>query len=764
MSVLSFKQELTPEQLEAVESLNGPLLILAGAGSGKTRALIYRVANLVLQGEATPGQILAVTFTNKASKEMKTRIQKLLHQMSIPIFEELWVSTFHSLCAKILRQHIYLLGYQPFFAIYDEGDQLSLIKKILQKLNINEQVHNPKGVKSKINAAKTQGVTPQKVEEKTPYLMSHKEIEIYSEYELEMKASNALDFADLLYKTYELFKTYPDVLQIYQDKFRYIMVDEYQDTNHIQYLLIRLLSDVHKNLCVVGDEDQSIYSWRGADISNILDFEKDFPNAKVIKLEENHRSTKNIVEAASKVISNNIQRKNKTLFTNRSRGEPIFICGQMDDYREAQYVVQKIRALMGEGTDTYKDFAVFYRTNAQSRAFEDQLRHQSIPYKLVGGIKFYARKEIKDILGYMKLAINSTDDIAFKRIVNTPTRGIGSSTVAKIEKLAGEQSLSLLEACQQVVEQKVVSSGVCKKLKGFSDMMDHLKQQTQKVKVSDIYHLILDRTEYVQRLRMENTPEALARVDNLEEFNNAILQFEDDNENAANLQNFLETMSLISDSDHIDEDPDAVTLMTLHVSKGLEYPNVFIVGMEEGLFPTSQALDSDDLGAMEEERRLAYVGMTRAQRRLFLTYAYVRRVWGQERHNIPSRFIDEIPEKYVQWEEFGSSHRRSRFLQKQPRSRTSKKKSGRIHPSHLAFNESHSPNNDNNFDHMPDYENDRCDDRGSYKKGMRVRHPQFGVGSIYRLEGQGENLKISIMFPNRMMKKFVAKFTQLERL
>ena len=746
MSILSFRQELNSEQLKAVDSLHGPLLILAGAGSGKTRVLIYRIANLIIQGEATPGQILAVTFTNKAAEEMKTRTQKLLHQMNISMFEQPWVSTFHSLCAKILRQHIHLLGYQPFFAIYNDGDQLSMIKKVLRKLNIHESVCNPKSVKSKINTAKTLGIPPQEIEIKADYLMSSKELTIYKEYELGMKAANALDFTDLLYKTYELFESYPDILQVFQQKFRYIMVDEYQDTNHIQYLLVKLLSELNKNICVVGDEDQSIYSWRGADINNILDFEKDFPNTEIIKLERNYRSTKNIVEAASKVIGNNLKRKKKVLFTDHPWGEPILICGQSNDRQEARYVVQTIKSLMKGGEDSYKDFAIFYRTNAQSRVLEDQLRHQSIPYRLIGGIKFYDRKEIKDILGYMNLALNPTDDVAFKRVINTPTRGIGRATVEALENFAQEKGLGLLEACQLAAEQRVVHAGACKRLQAFYNMVEHLRGEVHEIKISEIYHLILDLTGYVQKLHIENTVESLARADNLEEFNNAILQFENEGGDRATLPNFLEKMSLVSDIDNVDNNMEVVTLMTLHVSKGLEYPNVFIVGMEDGLFPTGRAIE-DGRNEIEEERRLAYVGMTRAEKRLFLTYAQMRKVWGMERHHTPSRFIKEIPEQYIKWT--SRSSQPSRFLQKY--GKFSQKKS---HSSSGSFDD---------FDHMPDYEND-CSEPNSYKKGMRVRHPKFGVGSIYQVEGQGESLKVGIMFSNKRVRKFVVKYTSLERL
>ena len=754
MSNSLLSKELTPTQVEAVESLNGPLLILAGAGSGKTRVLIYRIANLILQGEAAPGQILAVTFTNRAAQEMRTRTQELLSRINIPPFESPWVSTFHSLCAKILRQHITLLGYQPFFAIYSDGDQLSMIKKVLRQLNIDEKIYNPKAFKAKINEVKMLGISPMEATGRAVHIMQKRDVLVYGEYEKEMRGSNALDFTDLLGKTYELFEQHPDVLKSYQERFHYIMVDEYQDTNHIQYLLVKLLSGGHRNLCVVGDEDQSIYSWRGADIRNILDFEKDFPEAKVVKLEENHRSTKNIVEAASKVIINNLQRKDKVLFTNAPQGDLISVAGHFNDWKEAKYVIRTINSLIREGVAKYKDFAIFYRTNAQSRVFEDQFHHHSIPYKLVGGMKFYDRREIKDVLGYMQLVLNPKDNMAFKRVVNMPARGIGKTTVESLEAFASERGLSYLEACPLAAQEQLGHGGAGKKLQNFYEMIAQLRTQVSGQSLPEFYRLILDCTGYVEKLRMENTTESLARIDNLEEFNNAILQFDEGvsslgQDHLSNLTMFLEKISLVTD-DESEVERDSVTLMTLHVSKGLEFPNVFIVGMEEGLFPTSQSLDNG-LDKMEEERRLAYVGMTRARVRLYLSYAQMRRIWGQERSQKPSRFIDEIPEKYLCWQE-GSPRKKSQFLERH----------GKIR-SRSSF--SSNTFTDSDFDQRSAYESDEVPASStSYCKGMRVRHPKFGIGSIYQVEGKGDKMKVGIMFPNRTVKKFIVKYTHLERV
>ena len=542
-------------------------------------------------------------------------------------------------------------------------------------------------------------------------------------------------------------------LKSYQERFHYIMVDEYQDTNHIQYLLVQLLSKGHRNLCVVGDEDQSIYSWRGADIRNILDFEKDFPEVKVVKLEENHRSTKNIVEAASKVIINNLQRKNKVLFTNGPRGELISVAAHFNDWEEAKYVIRTINSLIREGVAKYKDFSIFYRTNAQSRVFEDQFRHHSIPYKLVGGMKFYDRREIKDVLGYMQLALNPKDNMAFKRVVNMPARGIGKTTVESLEAFASERGLSYLEACPLAAQERIVHGGACTKLQNFYEMIAYLRTQVSEQRLPEFYRLILDRTGYVEKLRMEKTTESLARIDNLEEFNNAILQFDEEvasleQDYLSNLTLFLEKISLVTD-DESEVERNSVTLMTLHVSKGLEFPNVFIVGMEEGLFPTSQSLDEGD--KMEEERRLAYVGMTRARVRLYLNYAQTRRIWGQERRQKPSRFIDEIPEKYLCWQG-DSPRKKSRFLERH----------GEI-SSRSSF--SSKTFNDSDFDQRSVYESDEDSAPStSYCKGMRVRHPKFGIGSIYQVEGRGDKMKVGIMFPNRTVKKFIVKYTPLKRV
>ncbi|OFZ14029.1 MAG: ATP-dependent DNA helicase [Bdellovibrionales bacterium RBG_16_40_8] len=743
MEIESLLSELNAPQREAVKTLTGPLLILAGAGSGKTRVLTFRVANLVLQGEATPGQILAVTFTNKAAREMARRTESLLMGMGIPLHEPLWISTFHSSCARLLREDIHRLGYQPFFVIYDDSDQLSVLKHVCKNLNLNDKVYPAKSFRHHISQAKMLGLSPDKVATQSFFRMDETTLEVYRLYEEELRRANALDFDDLLLKTYELLKNFPDVLKAYREKFRFILVDEYQDTNHVQYLLIKLLAEEHRNICVVGDEDQSIYSWRGADIKNILDFEKDFPEACVIKLEENYRSSKNIVEAASHVISNNTQRKNKTLFTQSEAGSKISLQAENNEYDEARFVVRKIGELR-RNSHSLSDIAIFYRTNAQSRVLEEQLRSNSIPYRLIGSVKFYERKEIKDIICYMRLILNTNDDVAFYRVVNTPTRGIGKSTIEEVLKMTSTHKISAFEAAGQVAMQRLVHSGACNKLQNFRYLIETMKDELKSASTSEIYLRILDKTQYAQRLKEEKTPESEARLENLEEFQNAILQFEEEREEEATLQAFLEEMALISDTDNLNENTAAVTLMTLHLSKGLEYNNVFIVGLEEGLFPSGRSLAGDDPNLLEEERRICYVGMTRARHNLFMSYAKSRCVYGQEEYRPPSRFVDEIPEKYIN---ANASIKRPAFLDRYAE-KYSKKESV-----------------------FPNYEDDNFTDESfsqkpsdNYKRGERVRHPIFGTGSIFQVEGSGEQQKVSVLFADKSLKKFMAKAARLERV
>ena len=768
---------LNPPQKDAAEALNGPVLILAGAGSGKTRVLTFRTANIIVQGLAAPDEILAVTFTNKAAREMENRIQKILKQVGTQTHGRLWISTFHSICARILRENIHLLGYKPYFGIYDTSDQVSMVKKVLTVLNIDDKTHPAKGFAARINAAKTDALSPQDVQKKR-HVMDDRSLEVYTRYEIEMQKANSLDFGDLLMKTYQLFTDYPAVLERYQNKFRYVMVDEYQDTNRIQYLIVNKLAEAHRNLCVVGDEDQSIYSWRGADINNILDFEKDFRDAKVVKLEQNYRSTQTIINSATKVIRNNSQRKDKTLFTENPEGEPIIVREEDNEYNEARYVVGEIQKLISDSDVSPTDIAIFYRTNAQSRVLEEQLRTRSLPYKLVGGTKFYERMEIKDVLGYMKLVLNPTDDIALKRIINVPARGIGKTTIDRLEEFSNQRGTNMIEGAALAVDNREFNAGTTSKLRAFLNILEKLRLMAQDKKntLPDLYHAILDETQYVIRLKEEDNPEADARIENLEEFDNAIVKFKEERGEEATLQTFLEEMSLVSDQDSLDDEGQeekSVTMMTLHISKGLEYPVVFIVGMEENLFPSFRAADeSGDPTAIEEERRLAYVGMTRAEKRLFLTYARTRKVWGSDQQNPPSRFLKELPKEGVVHQ---TSSARPRFMDRMRERMGSSGDfddndtswagtvtKGKPHP--LMGNQEAMPNYEDFGDDSFDEGGGSGGGSGGFAKGMRVRHPSYGVGSILSVEGNGADLKVSVVFTDKTVKKFVAKYARLERV
>lgn len=752
--------KLNPPQRQAVQTLDGPLLILAGAGSGKTRVLTHRMAALVSSGRASEDEILCVTFTNKAAREMESRIFQLLSSLNVVIHGDLWINTFHSFCVRILKRHLTLLEYKPFFTIYDSSDQLALIKKVCQQLNINDKIYPPKNFQSRISSAKMNGLTPEKVSRGNRSLMDNKTLEVFKTYELEMKKANALDFDDLLLKTHELFVMYPDLLKEYQQKFKYIMVDEYQDTNHIQYLLVKMLAHAHRNLCVVGDEDQSIYSWRGADIKNILDFENDFTEAKVIKLEENYRSTSNIVQAATAVIKNNQQRKDKTLFTNNLAGDQIEVHQERNEYDEARFVAKTIQAMISEGEGSYQDYAVFYRTNSQSRVLEEQLRTSSIPYRLVGGVRFYERMEIKDVLGYLKISMNPADDIAAKRIINVPTRGIGKTTVEKIETLAFENQLTFLNGIQRAIDTKIFNAGTTSKLRRFLDLIYELEDYSKSYKLNDFYHLVLEKSEYLKALKAEDTTEAEARIDNLEEFDNAIAQFMKERGEEATLQTFLEEMALVSDADQLNQELNSVTLMTLHISKGLEFPYVFIVGVEENLFPSLRSGD-DSAEDIEEERRLAYVGMTRARKKLFMTYAKTRKIWGQDQSNPPSRFIDEIPKEFVKFK----SNAGSSFFQKYAHRSSDDFDSFPDNRYSSSFkSKTKSSFSDDGFEAQGFQDEDAAPAGKSYRKGMRVKHPTFGVGSVFETEGAGEMLKVSVLFSDQTIKKFVVKYARLEIL
>ena len=642
-------EPLNERQKESVKNFEGPSLILAGAGSGKTRVLVYRIAALLLEKQANLDQILAVTFTNKAAREMKERTEILLRQHGYPVGFTPWIGTFHSVCAQILRQNLHLMPTRDHIVIYDQGDQLRLVKKIMKDLNMDEKTHPPKNFRSQINLCKRMAISPKNVNQ-MPYHHDPRFEEVYRDYEQALKAASAFDFESLLFETYLLMKKHPQFLEQLQNQFKYICVDEYQDTNHIQYLLIKQLASKYKNICVVGDEDQSIYGWRGADMQNIMDFEKDFKNCRVFFLEENYRSTKNIVEAASSVISYNKIRKGKVLFSNKNQGEKILIREVLNEYEEGKFIAETIRQMCSQGDFSWEDFAILYRTNAQSRSLEDHFRVLRIPYKIVGGVRFYERAEVKDALSYLKLILNTKDDLSFLRIINSPKRGFGKTTLSQLQKISYEQKISLYEVLKNSSPQLKGKSQ--KEAQKFIQCIEEMRQQKNTLPLYELYLLVLEKSSYLENLQNDKSIESQSRIENLQELGNVIEQEERKINGILDLESFLEKMSLLTEDDKTKDSQRSVTLMTLHNSKGLEFRTVFISGMEEGLFPSFQSKEDDNV---EEERRLAYVGMTRAKEKLVLSFARRRKVWGKDQYNPPSSFLEEIPEEFVQ-------HEKSEFL------------------------------------------------------------------------------------------------------
>lgn len=638
-------KDLNKSQKTAVQAFEGPVLVLAGAGSGKTRVLVYRIASLILNKKANLENILAVTFTNKAAKEMKERVHELLSDYSEPYSWTPWIGTFHSVCATLLRENLHLLGNTKSFTIYDQGDQLSLIKKVLKDLNLDPKIKEPKVIRSQINLCKRMAIGPHELH-KLSYMSYDKVFEqIYDCYEKALKKTGAFDFESLLLDSYKLMLKYPDFLESLQNKFKYICVDEYQDTNHIQYLLIKKLTEKNRNIMVVGDEDQSIYSWRGADMKNIMDFEKDFKDCKTFFLEENYRSTKNIVLGANALISNNKMRKGKNLIAQKSNGHKIHIRENYNDYEESRFVSESILSFCATDGSSWGDFAILYRTNAQSRLLEDHLRSSRIPYKIVGGLRFYERKEIKELLSYLKLLANSDDDISFLGVINSPRRGVGKSFLAKLQSFALKNQKSLYTALKMQVNQRLIRGRNLADIVKFIDCIEDLKKRKDQIPLHELYSLLLDQSGYIDSLTAQNTMESQSRIDNLQELGNVMEQKENRlNGTTLSLESFLEETSLLTQEDKTTDKKDSVTLMTLHNSKGLEFDTVFITGMEEGLFPSFQSKEEDNL---EEERRLAYVGMTRAKERLILSYAKKRKFWGRDQYNPSSSFLSEIPPELV---------------------------------------------------------------------------------------------------------------------
>ncbi|CAB1262351.1 DNA helicase PcrA [Clostridium sp. MT-14] len=744
---MDLKNLLNREQYEAVAAVDGPLLILAGAGSGKTRVLTYRVAHMIKDLNIYPSKILAITFTNKAAGEMKDRIKELVGDE----VEGMWISTFHSSCVRILRREIDKLGYNKNFAIYDSYDQKVLIKQCMEELNINDKDITDREIINKISGQKDILVSPEQFKrENEGNFRINKIADVYLLYQKKLKDNNALDFDDLIYKTVQLFKEHPDVLEFYQRKFEYIMVDEYQDTNRSQYEFVKLLAQGHKNICVVGDDDQCIYAWRGADVRNILDFEQDYPNAKVIKLEQNYRSKGNILKAANDVISNNSNRKKKVLRTESENGDKIKLYRAYSDLEEGRYVAFKIRDMVNRDEKRqYKDFAVLYRTNAQSRIFEDAFMKSNIPYRIIGGLKFYDRKEIKDIMAYLKFINNPLDDISLRRIINVPKRNIGDSTVQKIQGFANSMEESLYNVILDVDEVSNLSKRSINSIKKFVSIINSFIKSRDKIPVSSLIREILDITGYLDELKDSKEADSISRVENLKELVSAASEFETTSEDTS-LSAFLEKVTLVSDIDNFDDNADSVVLMTVHSAKGLEFPVVFMVGMENGIFPGMQSLDSAK--EMEESRRLCYVGITRAKEQLYMTSAETRRVFGRTVSYQQSDFVDEISRELKEYDTVKENNINSysnRVLNNN--AFLWKKKAVSSNLSEAA-----------GISAERDVPGDKYLKPEGIKEGIKVRHSKFGVGTIVSISKSGSDIKLTIVFDKMGIKNLMYGIVPLE--
>ncbi len=737
---------LNDPQHEAVITTEGPLLILAGAGSGKTRVLTHRTAYLIDEKSVNPYHILAITFTNKAAGEMRDRIDKLVGYGS----ESIWVSTFHSTCVRILRRYIDRLGYSTNFTIYDSDDQKTLMKDICKRLEIDTKMYKEKMFLAAISSAKDELIDPVEFESRAAGdYVKRKQAQVYREYQQSLRQNNALDFDDLIMKTVELFKLDKEVLNAYQERFRYIMVDEYQDTNTAQFELIRLLASKYKNLCVVGDDDQSIYKFRGANIYNILNFEKHFPDATVIKLEQNYRSTQNILDAANSVIANNVGRKEKRLWTDQGQGDKICFEQLDTGNEEADYVVRDIARRVRNGEYQYRDCAVLYRTNAQSRLFEERMIVSNIPYKIVGGVNFYSRKEVKDLLSYLKTIDNGQDDLAVRRIINVPKRGIGAASINKVTAYAAEKGISFYSALCMVDEIPGLGKAAAK-IKPFVLFIQAMKAKAELIPVSDLLQEIIETTGYVKELEAEGTDEAEARIENIDELISKAVDYAD-NEEAPTLCGFLENVALVADIDSLDENSDYVVLMTLHSAKGLEFPNVYLAGMEDGLFPSYMSITSDHADAeIEEERRLAYVGITRAMKNLTITSAKMRMVRGQTQYGKVSRFVKEIPRELLSGEIYEPR------TYEEPMEQSSFQKARKAFRSAPVYTKAE---NQRDF-------GSKAESAGglSYGVGDRVRHIKFGDGMVTSVVAGGRDYEVTVDFDKVGTKKMFAAFAKLKKV
>ena len=735
---------MNPQQKEAVEYTEGPLLILAGAGSGKTRVLTHRIAYLIEEKGVKPYNIMAITFTNKAAQEMRERVDQIVEFGS----ESIWVSTFHSSCVRILRRFIDKIGYENNFTIYDTDDQKTLMKSVIKKLQLDPKVYKERALMSAISSAKNEMISPEQFEKDAGLEWNKKRIaQVYHEYQAELKKNNALDFDDLLVKAVELFQKRPDVLEFYQDKFLYLMVDEYQDTNTVQFKFISLLAAKNRNLCVVGDDDQSIYKFRGANIGNILGFEKIFPDAKVIKLEQNYRSTQNILNAANEVISNNEGRKVKRLWTENEEGDKIDFRQFQNGFEEAEFVAGEISKMVRNGQCRYGDTAVLYRTNAQSRLFEEKFLLANIPYKIVGGVNFYARKEIKDLLAYLKTIDNALDDIAVQRIINVPKRGIGATSIGRVMEHATEQELNFYDALLEVTYIPGMGRGVSK-IESFTNFIQRLRTEAEYYSVKELLDRIIDETGYVRELEAEDTDEAKARIENIDEFISKVVTYEEEADEPS-LSGFLQEVALVADIDSVESESDYVLLMTLHSAKGLEFPYVYLAGMEDGIFPSYMTITGDDPEELEEERRLCYVGITRAKQHLTMTSAQQRMIRGETQYNKVSRFVREVPRELVELERSGLDGGRA------------KERMGDSigSPFGGAFGKKTSLGS-----FKPRQFTVKKAEALDYGVGDTVRHIKFGAGEVVDIVDGGKDYEVTVNFDHAGVKKMFASFAKLKKM
>ncbi|MGM8212074.1 DNA helicase PcrA [Virgibacillus sp. W0430] len=728
---------LNKEQQEAVKHTEGPLLIMAGAGSGKTRVLTHRIAYLLEEKDVSPRSILAITFTNKAAREMKERVGRLVGADG----DSIWVSTFHSMCVRILRRDIDRIGLDRNFTIIDSSDQLSAMKQVLKNLNIDPKNFDPRAMLGQISNAKNELITPKQFEEKVGNFYDRQVAQIYHAYQKMLRKNQALDFDDLIMETIHLFKRIPEALEYYQRRFQYIHVDEYQDTNHAQYYLVKQLASRYKNLCVVGDSDQSIYRWRGANIANILSFEKDYPNARTVFLEQNYRSTKSILDAANKVIGHNTGRKPKKLWTENESGSKIRYFQGATEREEALFITDKVQELTTLKRYAPNDIAILYRTNAQSRAIEDALVKSNISYQMVGGTKFYDRKEIKDMVAYLRLITNPYDDLSFERVVNVPKRGIGQTTVERLRVYATENDISFFEAVKEV-DFTGVSKRAANALSEFGALIESLTNQQEFLTATDMVEAVLERTGYEQMLENEKTIEAQSRLENLEEFMTVTKNFEKTSESDKTLVAFLTDLALIADIDAVDEeDPDTkekITLMTLHAAKGLEFPVVFLIGMEENVFPHSRSMMDEE--EMEEERRLAYVGITRAEKELYVTHAQMRTLFGRTNMNPISRFIHEIPEQLIEGIEQVKTTMYGSFGKSRDNVSSAPRKAKRIETTTGA-------------------------ESVEWQAGDKAEHKKWGIGTVVNVQYEGESTELDIAFPAPTgIKRLLAKFAPITKV